>query len=70
MKTVSPRYDVVNVRPKHEVKPLIERLAQLMDAETSVRPSTGDALVQALREAITVREQRAALRDKHNSSSA
>ncbi len=67
---INPRYEVINVRPKHNAKELIVHLADLMDDETGIRPSTGDALSQALREAINVREHRAKLRREKNSSSA
>lgn len=70
MKQNSPRYHVVNVRPKHQVKELIDELMDLMDEETKVRPSSGDALSQALREAIAVRKERARLRSEHNRRSA
>lgn len=54
-----PRYEVINVRPKHKAKQLLDELVGLMDEETGVRPSTGDALAKAIKEAIILRKQRA-----------
>ena len=65
-----PRYEVMNGRPKHNAKELIEHPVEVIDDVTQVRPATSDAVTQDLREAIKVREHRAKLRREHNGRSA
>lgn len=53
------RYDIISVRPDHDIKPKLERLTELIERGTGLRVSVGDATALAINEAIASREKTA-----------
>lgn len=52
------RYDTISVRAEHEIRASVEKLVNLIQKETGMRVSTGDAVNVAVIEAIKNREDK------------
>lgn len=50
------KYDTINVRPDHQIKPAIDRLVEIIRQETGFQVTAGDAVNLAVKEAVKRRE--------------